>query len=246
MTQTPPSIPCEGKTLGFIADLHLCEESPDRVNVFVRNLKNLCQHVDSLFILGDLFHHWIGDDDDNRFIRTVISALQQASEHCTIYIMQGNHDFLLGSRFAKKTRCHLIPDPTIIVHDKQPLLLTHGDLLCTRNRTYQRLRKLYFNPILQRLFLMLPLRTRHKIATKFTQHQTGKEASPSGYSTQTVAKWFKDNPQCLFMIHGHLHRSYHQGYFLNRRHYQEISLRAAMYGWTVCIHQDGELFLATL
>lgn len=151
----------------FISDLHL---DPSRLSItenFIRFLETEAQKANALYILGDFFEVWAGDDDPNPHHKKVIEALAQFSKtKIPLYFMRGNRDFLIDKAFAKATGCLLIPDPTVIELYGQKILLMHGDSLCTQDRSHQRFRKFSQNPIIRKLFLNLfPFSWRLKIAS---------------------------------------------------------------------------------
>jgi UDP-2,3-diacylglucosamine hydrolase len=151
----------------FISDLHLEESSPKQTQLFLSFLKSATREANSLYILGDFFEVWIGDDDLSPFHKTIIDALKQAtSQGLTIYFMHGNRDFLLGKKFFKMTGCHLLPDETVIDLFGQPTLLMHGDTLCTLDVNYLKFRKKVRKWWVQKLFLMKSLKKRQGIAAK--------------------------------------------------------------------------------
>ena len=141
----------------FISDLHLCQERPDKLELFRRLLRGKARQAGALYILGDLFEAWAGDDDNTPPHQAIISELAEFSRSGTpLYFMRGNRDFLAGRDFARKTGAELIEDPTAIMLGEQKTLLMHGDTLCTGDTSYQLYRKLVNNPVTRRLFLCLP------------------------------------------------------------------------------------------
>ena len=158
------------KTL-FISDLHLNEDHPITTQAFIRFLNQCDQSIDALYILGDLFETWIGDDDDRPFNRSIIQALKSATDKgLSIYFLHGNRDFLIGKRFLKETGCKLIHDEYRISLYGTSLLMMHGDTLCTRDKAYLRWRKISRHPILNTLlFLIFPLSIRRKFANKMRE-----------------------------------------------------------------------------
>lgn len=197
------------KTL-FISDLHLEESHPEITEIFLNLLKNCDSTVDQLYILGDLFETWIGDDDDSVFHRRIIQALHAATEKgLLIYLMVGNRDFLIGKKFLQKTGCKLLPDEKKIDLYGTPVLLMHGDTLCTRDVVYLNWRKKTRNPFMRTLFLLLPLSLRRKIAAKaraksaaHTQSTQQEIMDVTHAEVERVMQKYNVN----VLIHGHTHR----------------------------------------
>ena len=120
-----------------------------------------------LYILGDFFEAWIGDDAMTPFQRSICQALRELSDSGTaIFLMHGNRDFMLGKAFCKQAGCTLLKDPSVVQFNGEPVLLMHGDSLCTRDEAYMKLRRYLRNPITLFILRHLPLRTRHKLARK--------------------------------------------------------------------------------
>ncbi|MES2141887.1 MAG: UDP-2,3-diacylglucosamine diphosphatase [Pseudomonadota bacterium] len=149
----------------FISDLHLGANQPGLTRLFLNFLQNQARKAEALYILGDLFESWIGDDDETPYHQKIASALAELNASgVSTYFMPGNRDFLLGQRFAKKTGFKLLADPSFISLYGIPTLLTHGDSLCTLDKHYIYFRRLTRTRFLQSLFLKLPLSLRKKIA----------------------------------------------------------------------------------
>lgn len=197
------------KTL-FISDLHLDESRPDISVQFLNLLANRDPAIDALYILGDLFEVWIGDDEGLRVNHSVIQALKKAtSAGLPIYIMHGNRDFLIGKRFLRETGCQLLPDEAKLLLYNTPVLLMHGDTLCTRDIAYFKARKKARNRFLQQLFLWLPLRTRKKFAAKMRsasmQHVQATAAEIMDVTPEEVERIMQKHA-VNHLIHGHTHR----------------------------------------
>ncbi|KQN54383.1 MULTISPECIES: UDP-2,3-diacylglucosamine diphosphatase [unclassified Erwinia] len=191
----------------FIADIHLCTEEPAITAGFLHFLRREAQHADALYILGDLFEAWIGDDDPNPLHAEVARALRQLTIPC--YFIHGNRDFLLGKRFAAASGMRLLPEEQVLELYGKRVLIMHGDTLCTDDEGYQRFRRKVHNPWVQRLFLALPLFVRQRIARKM---RAGSKAANSGKDMAIMDV----NPQAVaeamhrrnvpYLIHGHTHR----------------------------------------
>ncbi|WP_445368297.1 UDP-2,3-diacylglucosamine diphosphatase [Methylomonas sp. BW4-1] len=142
----------------FISDLHLALEKPEITRRFLGFLQQRAIEAKSLYILGDLFDAWIGDDDNTRPIPSIKNALKQLSDAGTeIFLLQGNRDFLLGQDFCRETGIRLLDEYAIIELNGQRILLTHGDLLCSDDLAYQAFRSKSHSPEWQQNVLSKPL-----------------------------------------------------------------------------------------
>lgn len=151
----------------FISDLHLTEKQPKIAQAFLSFLQADALQADALYILGDFFDAWIGDDDQTSFNLSIIDGLKKFNDTgVPTYFMRGNHDFMIGEQFAKLSKCQLIDDPTVIPLYGKQVLLMHGDSLCSLDREHQRFRKIVNHPLFQKVALKLPKKMRHKIAKK--------------------------------------------------------------------------------
>ncbi|VFP83103.1 UDP-2,3-diacylglucosamine diphosphatase [Candidatus Erwinia haradaeae] len=194
------------KTL-FISDLHLCDKSPQITAAFLYFLRHEAQYADALYILGDLFDSWIGDDDISPLHDHVACMLRRLSVRC--HFLHGNRDFLLGKSFARRAGMYLMPDASILELYGQRVLIMHGDRLCTRDIIYQTYRKYIQTYWLKKLFLSLPLYTRKRIALKLRSHSqqanTSKDIGIMDVNPHTVSDLMCKN-QSFMLIHGHTHR----------------------------------------
>ena len=194
----------------FISDLHLDPERPDVTRQFIDFTRDAARGAETLYILGDLFEAWIGDDDDLPGIAPIadaLAALTESGVECRF--MHGNRDFLLGEDFAALTGCRLLGDyETIDVYGRR-LLLTHGDLLCTDDTRYMTLRKMLRSPDWQRDFLGKPLAMRREIAADLRALSATETAVKTDdimdVSLDTVARTMRDFDVRL-LLHGHTHR----------------------------------------
>lgn len=208
----------------FISDLHLHASRPHITKRFLMFLTEMACKAEALFILGDFFEAWIGDDNHDPHDETVIKALAQLSATgVPVYLMQGNRDFLIGEQFAHAANCKIIPDPSVIELYGTRILLMHGDSLCTLDVSHQRFRKIVRHPLTRSIFLSLPLVWRQKIATalrnksqkKFAQPETIRKLSRNSEKehndydrynvTESAVKKALDDYQTLCLIHGHTH-----------------------------------------
>ena len=148
----------------FISDLHLQEDRPDITQAFLGFLEKTASKAEKLYILGDLFEAWIGDDDQNNFISEIREALLVTNKTTEIFIMHGNRDFLIGPEFASSSGMKLLNDPSTEEMFGNAVLLMHGDLLCIEDVDYQSFRKATRDPKWQEEFLSKPLKERKEIA----------------------------------------------------------------------------------
>ena len=194
----------------FISDLHLAPERPGIIRLFERFVDDIAARADTLYILGDFVEYWIGDDDKASGLEPVFAALNRlrAAGTC-IRLMHGNRDFLLGKRFARQFHIDIIEDPYLDSIDGKPVLLMHGDLLCTDDTAYQDFRRKVRNKYLQRIFLLLPLSLRERIALSLRgtseKATAGKTEDIMDVNQQTVENTML-NAGVDVLIHGHTHR----------------------------------------
>ena len=194
----------------FIADLHLQTEEPAITAGFLRFLQGEARHADALYILGDLFEAWIGDDDPNplhREMAAAINALVASGVPC--FFIHGNRDFLIGKRFARECGMTLLAEETVLDLYGRKLLIMHGDTLCTDDTGYLAFRAKVHTPWIQTLFLALPLFIRSRIAAKMRAGSKAANSSKSmtimDVNPQAVTHVMEKH-QVQWLIHGHTHR----------------------------------------
>ncbi|MGB2079765.1 MAG: UDP-2,3-diacylglucosamine diphosphatase, partial [Vibrio sp.] len=194
----------------FIADLHLSPNTPHITRGFLKFLNQEARQAEAVYILGDLFEFWVGDDDDNPFNLSITSALK-ALTHSGVacYFIQGNRDFLVGDKFCQKTGVKLLPDEYVIDLYGTNTLIMHGDTLCTDDVKYQDFRKTVHKPWLQTIFNCIPLWIRQKIVqrvqNKAKQDKGDKSLTIMDVNTQAVIDAMNRH-QVTQLIHGHTHR----------------------------------------
>ncbi len=208
------------KPIFVISDLHLSDAHPETLTLFQHFVQQIALAADSLFILGDLFEVWMGDDANTSGISQALKLLSDyAQTGRKIFVIRGNRDFLLGRGFERATQSKLLGDHVLLNQTEAEMsainakiLLMHGDLLCTEDQRYQRFRKFVHRSWVKRLFLSLPLTWRRRIANKlrrssqnyganaFQKRPDILDVSPQGISD--IRSRF--TPSCL--IHGHTHR----------------------------------------
>lgn len=194
----------------FISDIHLCAQRPDMTAALVRFLERDAPKADALYVLGDLFEFWIGDDDPNPLHSLVAEAfLALSRQDVPIYFIHGNRDFLLGKAFAKRAGMTLLGDPCVIDLYGERVLLSHGDLLCTLDEGYQKFRRITQQKWLRWLFLCLPLARRQAIACKMRgqsqMENAGKPQTIMDVTPAAVDALLRQHG-CRLLIHGHTHR----------------------------------------
>ncbi|HET9836165.1 MAG TPA: UDP-2,3-diacylglucosamine diphosphatase [Rhodanobacteraceae bacterium] len=194
----------------FISDLHLDESRPHIVDLLERFLKNEARHADALYILGDLFEAYIGDDDDAPLPARVSVNLKALSvAGVPVHFIAGNRDFLLGDNYARRAGMTIFDDGTVVDLYGTPTLLMHGDTLCTDDAAYFAFRKQVRDPVWQRQFLSQPLAARRAFA------QQARNASRE-HTSQAAMAIMDVNPHAVDtalrdarvarMVHGHTHR----------------------------------------
>ena len=194
----------------LISDLHLEEERPDITRAFLDLLHGRARGAQALYILGDFFEAWIGDDGMTPFQRSICAALRELSDSGTaIFIMHGNRDFLIGKAFCKAAGATLLKDPSVVQLAGEPVLLMHGDSLCTRDLGYMKLRRILRNPIVLFILRHLPLRTRHRLARKLrseSRAQTRMKANDIVDVTPEEVPRVMQQFGVRTLVHGHTHR----------------------------------------
>lgn len=194
----------------FIADLHLCENRPDITACFLRFLKDDAIEAEKLYILGDLFEAWVGDDDDSPYLKTIADALTKLSQIGTkIYFIHGNRDFLLGKSYAKKANMQLLPEIDTIELYGQTVVIMHGDTLCTRDINYQVFRTKSRSWWWQTAVKSLPLFIRKKMAANYRKQSAAATAMKSQEImdvTESEVVTCLEQYQSQLLIHGHTHR----------------------------------------
>ena len=232
-----------GETL-FISDLHLAPGRPETIRLFLEFLGGRARRARHLYILGDLFDAWIGDDDDSapyQAIRAGLRGLTSVGIGCTL--LPGNRDFLLGRAFCRDTGCTLGRDPTLTRFAGVPTLLMHGDLLCTADLDYQRFRRRVRNPLVKRLFLWKSLAARRALAEDYRRQsgtaKTDKSAAIMDADPGAVTDYLT-RFRAIHLIHGHTHRPADH----TLAHQGQAARRTVLAEWhpdrgEVLVHCDG-------
>jgi UDP-2,3-diacylglucosamine hydrolase len=194
----------------FVSDVHLDVTAPEATEQFLAFLAGEARQTQALYILGDLFEAWVGDDDadpDKARVCEGLRALSASGVAC--FAMHGNRDFLLGAGFSQRSGCQLLPDPIVVRLYGEEVLLTHGDALCTDDHSYQELRTIVRDPVWQQRYLALPRSRRELLADEA-------RAGSRAHTTRTIPRIMDVNVDAVErafraagvrrMIHGHTHR----------------------------------------
>lgn len=193
----------------FVSDLHLDGSRPQTTRVFFEFLAGRAREADALYVLGDLFEAWIGDDDDDAHHQAVLARLQDATREVPIAVMRGNRDFLFGERFERVTGCRLLDDHEVVDLYGTPTLLMHGDLLCTDDVGYQEFRTMARNPDWQKTMLAKPLAERRALASSARSESAIATAMKTDAIMDVNADTVADTMRRFGvrrLVHGHTHR----------------------------------------
>jgi len=215
-------------TTFFISDIHISEQYPEIGEQLIDFLENQAQQSDALYILGDLFEYWLGDDDTNPEYKKIQSALKLFTDKKTpTYFIHGNRDFLIGETFAHETGIKILSDPSIIELYGERILISHGDIFCTDDVEYQSSRKQTRDPNWQKMILEKPLKERKVFANEAREK--------SSIYTQKINEVLMDVNQSETnktfekyglnrIIHGHTHKPAIHNSMINGELYKRIVL----------------------
>lgn len=197
-------------TIRFISDLHLEESRPDITDAFLTFLNDKAMGIEALYILGDFFEAWIGDDEQTPLQNRIAKALREVSDSGTaLYLMHGNRDFLIGEDFCQRCGAALLPDPVVVDLYGTPTLLMHGDSLCTADVEYQKFRANMRNPQWQQMFLQRSLADRQMVARQLREismaKNQGKAETIMDVTPEEVVREMESHG-VQRLIHGHTHR----------------------------------------
>ncbi len=232
----------------LISDLHLEEARDDLTRAFLAFLNREAGSASALFILGDFFNVWIGDDDDRPLNKLISTALrQQADQGLAIFLMHGNRDFLLGHDFAARCGATLIHEPYVLEQAGQRFLLLHGDGLCTQDVDYLKFRALVRNPLWQQDFLGKPLAERRAFAEQArnqSQSMNSNKAADIMDVTRSEVESLMNSHGIFTMIHGHTHRPQVHESHTGTQPCQRIVLGDwGSFGWQVAIENGNATLL---
>ena len=228
----------------LISDLHLEEQRPDITRAFLHFLQTRARQAEALYILGDFFEVWVGDDGMSPFQHDIARALRELSDAGTrIFLMHGNRDFLIGRAFCREAGCTLLKDPSIVRLNGEPVLLMHGDSLCTLDVGYMKLRRLLRNPLSLFILRHLPLTTRRKLARKLrseSRAQTRMKAREIIDVTPDEVPRIMAEHGVRTLIHGHTHRPAEHALEVNGQSARRIVLGDwDSQGWALQIDEQG-------
>lgn len=234
----------------FISDLHLQESHPQTAEAFFRFLAEHASHAEALYLLGDIFEYWAGDDDlDTPFHQRIVSALRAlADAGVAVYWMAGNRDFLVGQDFARAAGLTLLADPHVVRVKGQAIALAHGDAQCTGDLNYMAFRAQVREPGWQQQFLGMPLAQRKAIIAGLregSRQAQGEKTCEIMDVTGDAVNALHEATQADVIIHGHTHRpALHQDPATGRRRYVlpdwELDAEPARGGW-IAIDADGAI-----
>jgi UDP-2,3-diacylglucosamine hydrolase len=249
MTTTNVSAKAQPPVALFVSDVHLHEGIPRTTEAFLHFLDHAALHAQHVYLLGDMFEYWAGDDDiDGGYNERIVTALRKLSDSgVKLYWMAGNRDFLAGEEFAYRTGITLLEDPTVIKHAGQRIILAHGDAQCTDDTDYMAFRGMVRDPAWQRQFLGMPLAERKKIidgmraGSRQAQQQKAHEIMDVNHDA--INALFAASHASI-LIHGHTHRpATHAHAGLTRHVLPDWDCDGAMPrgGW-LALAEDGAIY----
>ncbi len=207
----------------FAADLHLSDDTPDLNALFYRFLEEQQGKAAALYLLGDIFDAWTGDDQHSRTAAETAAALSAFSQTAPVYFVCGNRDFLIGPDYAARAGMHLLPEQNLLHLHGNAILICHGDEMCSDDTAYQHYRRIIRNTWITRLLLSLPQSVRRRIADRLREASRKRKLRYGRHSPQTdvseagIRSALKRFPETEIIIHGHTHRpARHEHRFGNR------------------------------
>ena len=197
-------------TTVFLSDIHVSDRHPEISEHLEEFLLEEGSKADTIFVLGDLFEYWLGDDDPNASFAEIKNLLKKVSDkNISIFFMHGNRDFLIGESFAEETGCHILHDPHVIDLYGKKVLISHGDIFCTDDLEYQNFKEEVRNDMWQKEFLAKDLKDRQEIAKNLRKESAIKNSNKEDYlmdvNKSEVEKIAQENDIDI-LIHGHVHR----------------------------------------
>ena len=212
----------------FISDIHISDDYPEINNQFLNFVNNVHQDINTIYILGDLFEYWLGDDDPNPTFKEIGEALKKLSKkNISVFFMHGNRDFLIGNNFEERSKIQIIEDPSVIELYGERILISHGDIFCTDDKDYQLFRKQTRDPLWQNKILKKSLEYRKKFAldarASSSKHiQSNNEFIMDAQEAEIIKTFKKYNLTTI--IHGHTHRPAIHNSILNGKRCRRIVL----------------------
>jgi len=222
----------------FLSDIHLNEKATkisENFELFLTYCSENESQIDSIYILGDLFEFWIGDDFLNEFNQSIIQKLKHISDKVSnTYLMHGNRDFLIQQQFEQNTGFNLLPDPHVITLGNKNIILSHGDIYCTDDIAYQTFRSQVRNEQWQQHFLSKSINERIQIALKARQESITRQKESNGLTEEYISDVNELEIKSSFsqynadlIIHGHTHRPNKHDYIMNK----ELKIRYVLPAW---------------
>ena len=236
----------------FVADVHLDPDRRPAIHaLFLEFLKTQARDADALYLLGDLFDAWwLGDRIDREQYPAVLSALRELTEHgVPVYAVHGNRDFLLGKEFSAATGVTLLNEPCVVEVNNERILIAHGDVYCTDDVRYQRLRRITRNPILQWLWQHTPIQWRRRLGQKIraasAQAIQHKPAAIMDVHPDAIDAAMEE-ADVLRLVHGHTHRPDHHQWQHNNQTFHRHVLGDWYQSGSVLVASQGQWTLQTL
>ncbi|MBW7902632.1 MAG: UDP-2,3-diacylglucosamine diphosphatase [Rhodocyclaceae bacterium] len=232
----------------FVSDLHLSKQTPELDALFLKFLGGRARAAEALYVLGDLFEYWVGDDDlDDPVHAAVVAALRELAESgVAVNVMRGNRDFLMGEAFAAAAGARLLPDPYVLSLPAWQFVLSHGDALCTDDREYQAFRAQSRSPEWQAAFLQKPLAERHAVARALRERSEADKREKAGRADYLMDvnpgatdDFLRAHGYATF-IHGHTHRPATHDHIVDGIHVERWVLADWHDGAGECLVWDGE------
>ncbi len=234
----------------FVSDVHLDASAPDATEQFIDFLRTRAAGTEALYILGDLFEVWVGDDDPSTEKGRILTALHELTATGVAgFVIHGNRDFLLGRTFCDRTGFRLLPDPVVMELDGERVLVTHGDALCTGDFAYQELRSTVRTADWQRRFLSLPFEVRDRFASQARAgskaHNARMAPSIQDVDPDAVTLAYR-TARVTRIIHGHTHRPGVHDTVVDDVNVQRIVLGAWYEEGSYLVYENGQYALKTL
>jgi len=224
----------ENQQVCFVSDIHIRHDHCPQATMFDKFCQQLSPQCTTLYLLGDIFDTWLGPEDETKF-KQVLTQLQHLTTTMHVAFMPGNHDFLLDEALCHRYGMAYLPDPFMLTLGEKRILLSHGDLLCQRDKRYQRYRKVVRHALTQRCYGLLPYRARNRIAgllqDSSSQHNT--LCARTDIDDKAAINWFR-HYHADIMIHGHTHKP-------GKHHYQFQRQRLVLGAW----HQEPSALYAS-